>query len=467
MKGILGELPESLDETYERILKNINKANRGHALRLLQCLTVALRPLRVEELAEVLTVDFDAIRRGEIPKSNPSWRLADQQQAVLSTCSSLIAIVSHGSSQVVQFSHFSVKEFLISDRLAGSSGDVSLYHIFLEPAHTILAQACLSILLRLGDNDGWREARDIPLALYSAENWLNHARFGAVSSCISEAMEYFFDENKPHWGAWCRVYDMEMDIEYRSGSDTFTTTNHPVPLYYAALGGFYDLAERLVVKNPGRVNAEGGRKRTPLGAALHRNNFHVAELLHRHGADVNWQDSVKWTLLHAAAYEGNIDAVQWLLDHGAILNTKRFLRREERLTALHCAAFHGHLPVCRMLVERNAYVNARNELGLTALHVATTSTNYRDQLDVMRFLIAKGADVNAQDKDGCTPLHHSSFWAKVGYVSCTGTIRGSHLLLEHGAKINAKNKRGKTPLRLALDTRRYEMAEFLSGMGAR
>jgi hypothetical protein len=37
---ILYELPETLDETYERVLRDINKANREHALRLLHCLTV-------------------------------------------------------------------------------------------------------------------------------------------------------------------------------------------------------------------------------------------------------------------------------------------------------------------------------------------------------------------------------------------------------------------------------------------
>jgi phosphate uptake regulator len=61
---ILEELPETLDETYERVLREINKANREHARRLLQCLTVALRPLRVEELAEVLAIDFDAPAHG-------------------------------------------------------------------------------------------------------------------------------------------------------------------------------------------------------------------------------------------------------------------------------------------------------------------------------------------------------------------------------------------------------------------
>jgi hypothetical protein len=65
LRGILVELPETLDETYERVLKEINKANREHARRLLQCLTVASRPLRVAELAEVLAIDFAARPREE------------------------------------------------------------------------------------------------------------------------------------------------------------------------------------------------------------------------------------------------------------------------------------------------------------------------------------------------------------------------------------------------------------------
>src|ERR1700730_15030431 len=108
VRSILDELPETLDETYERILRSINKANREHAHRLLQCLTVAIRPLRVEELAEVLAVDFSAAHRGVITKVNPYWRWTDQHQAVPSTCSSLIAIVNDRGLQVGQFSHFSV-----------------------------------------------------------------------------------------------------------------------------------------------------------------------------------------------------------------------------------------------------------------------------------------------------------------------------------------------------------------------
>jgi hypothetical protein len=128
----LNELPKSLDETYERVLKEIESTDQGrHAHRLLQCLVVAMRPLLVEELAEVLAFDPDVIE-GEIPRFRPEWRWEDQEKAVLSACSSLIAIVSGKDSQVVQFSHFSVKEYLTSNRLATTSEDVSQYYIVLR-----------------------------------------------------------------------------------------------------------------------------------------------------------------------------------------------------------------------------------------------------------------------------------------------------------------------------------------------
>jgi hypothetical protein len=67
------------------------------------------RPLRVEELAEVIAIDFDAPAHGGMPQLNPNWCWTDHYQAVLSTCSSLMAIIDGDQgSQVVQFSQFSV-----------------------------------------------------------------------------------------------------------------------------------------------------------------------------------------------------------------------------------------------------------------------------------------------------------------------------------------------------------------------
>ena len=109
----LNELPQSLDKTYERIIREIHSINQANARRLLHCLTVAKRALRVEELAEVLAFDPDAADK-EILTNRAKWRWEGQEQAMLSACSSLISIVDSEGSRVVQLSHFSVKEFLTS-----------------------------------------------------------------------------------------------------------------------------------------------------------------------------------------------------------------------------------------------------------------------------------------------------------------------------------------------------------------
>ena len=455
---ILEELPETLDETYERVLREINKANREHARRLLQCLTVALRPLRVEELAEVLAIDFNVPSHGGIAQLNPNWRWADQHQAVLSTCSSLIAVVDNGKSKVVQFSHFSVKEYLTSNRLACSSGDVSRYYIPLEPAHIILAQACLGVLLCLDEHNN---VDGIPLARYAAQYLVEHAGFEKVASRIQDAMEYFFDADKPHWAAWCRVQIIDKRWENfspeRGMGDAF-------PLYYASLGGLYDLAEHLVGKHPEHINARGGLMMTPLVAALSGKHFEVAELLHRNGADVDVRDGSENAPLRQATKVPDI--VRWLLNHGADVNAQGFYG----FTPLHIAAIYGHLQASRMLIENNADIHIKDVFGMTPLHAAAGSYDHRNHMDIMQVLLDHGADPNARDNKNSTPLHHSSWsptWWQIGiHAPHRGTVEGTRLLLQHGAIIDAKDNGGRTSLQLALEHGREDIAICLREHGA-
>ena len=273
VRRTLDELPESLDMTYERVLKEIQKPNGDLARRLLQCLVVAIRPLGVKELAEVLAVDFyDA---EGIPKLKPNWRWEDQEKALLTSCSSLITIIETEDSRVVQFSHFSVKEFLTSERLATSSGGVSHYYIDLEPAHTILAQACMGVLLQPDDRF---EANDVgkrsPLTGYAAEHWVTHAQFKRVSAFLRKAMEYLFDVDKPYFAAWLQSYDIDTRTEHSSLYwFAVDSKSGATPLYYAALCGSQDIVEHLVVKYPQDMNTRGGHYVTPLFAALSRRHF--------------------------------------------------------------------------------------------------------------------------------------------------------------------------------------------------
>jgi len=66
----------------------------------------------------------------------------------MSVCSSLIAIVDTGGHQAVQISRFSLLRQGVLDIRSGAIRGGRSYHILLEPAHTILAHASLSVLLR-------------------------------------------------------------------------------------------------------------------------------------------------------------------------------------------------------------------------------------------------------------------------------------------------------------------------------
>ena len=68
-------------------LRHLDEANYVYAHRLFQCLVVALRPLRVEELAEFLAFEFED---GERPIYQADCRLEDPREAVLSTCSGIV-----------------------------------------------------------------------------------------------------------------------------------------------------------------------------------------------------------------------------------------------------------------------------------------------------------------------------------------------------------------------------------------
>ena len=442
-------MPDTLDETYERMLRGINKVRADDAYRLLQCLTVAVRPLRVEELAELLAFDFEASSSEGIPTLKEDWRWDDQEEAVLSTCSSFITIVPDDDSRVVQFSHFSVKEYLTSPRLARSPhGDVSQFHIDLESAHTIMAQACLGTLLRSDGHAGDSEADESPLLGYAARHWLDHAQFEKVSSRVRDGMDDLFDSSKPHFAAWLQVHDMDEDWVHFS----LYPLDRGSPLYYAAFCGFYDLTERLITKHPDQVNACAGRILAPLPAALYKKHFRLANLLHKHGADVECRGELGRTPMHSASMDGSVDVVRWLLNHGADANA----RDACDWTSLHWAARYAHIECVQMLLGHNANINVQEVCGQTPLYW-TTQERREQALDTTRRLLEHGADPNICDDRLSTPLHQASF---------CGLLEVTRLLLSYGAKVDTKDAKGRTPFQTAAKAGHHEITKLLLEHGA-
>ncbi|EMD33442.1 hypothetical protein CERSUDRAFT_126170 [Gelatoporia subvermispora B] len=176
IRKVLDDLPKTLDETYRRVLQTLDTPGWEYTHRLFECLIVCARPLRVDELADVLAIDFNS---GPIPQFFTDWRPSDPEGDILAFCSSMIVIDL--KTKTVQFAHFSVQEYFLSERLASDlESNVKKFHIVEEHAHTTMAKACLGILLQLDNKTimNYSAARDEPpLGTYrqtSKKSWNTH-----------------------------------------------------------------------------------------------------------------------------------------------------------------------------------------------------------------------------------------------------------------------------------------------------
>ncbi|KAF1828132.1 hypothetical protein BDW02DRAFT_280688 [Decorospora gaudefroyi] len=122
LRKSLATLPRTLDQTYDRILTSISEEDCVYAMRILQWLTFSARPLSVREVAEVVAIDVardPAFDRDEV--------LEDPLEA-LDICSSLVTITnnkadgrSRPAQQIIALAHYSVQEYLVSDRIRQGS----------------------------------------------------------------------------------------------------------------------------------------------------------------------------------------------------------------------------------------------------------------------------------------------------------------------------------------------------------
>ena len=65
-------------------------------------------------------------------------------------------------------------------------------------------------------------------------------------------------------------------------------------------------------------------------------------------------------------------------------------------TVLHQAAYHGNIEVVKILIEKGANINAKNMVNVTPLHFAALNHHF----DIIEFLIKSNADISAKPDSG-------------------------------------------------------------------
>lgn len=198
LRLILNELPETLEETYKRILDSIPKINREKAAKMLQWLTLCARPLRVEELADAVSFEPQqgqhptTKRKVEYPElilelcsamvtfSGDTYSLdieIDQQDDVVSASASFAQLKEGDNIGIVRLSHFTVKEYLFSEEIR--EGSASYYAVNTSDGTRAMAKLCLEYLLEFDKSGALPQEPSItvgfPLLGYAAKYWYEHA----------------------------------------------------------------------------------------------------------------------------------------------------------------------------------------------------------------------------------------------------------------------------------------------------
>ena len=112
----LQSLPRDLDEAYDRMLSS-NEVYAHNARRIVSLLSFSNRPLKVAEVADAYAIDLDKRH------FNPEDRLLDIA-SIKEICGGLVEISvkkdekkGGQADSVARISHFSVQEYLESDRI--------------------------------------------------------------------------------------------------------------------------------------------------------------------------------------------------------------------------------------------------------------------------------------------------------------------------------------------------------------
>jgi hypothetical protein len=172
----------------------------------------------------------------------------------------------------------------MSDRLTTSRREIPRYHIALEDANTVLAQACLGILLRDPSCDPVDQSITdlLSLAHYAGRNWVTHAQIANVAPRIHDGMQRLFDPDKPYFSA-CVTDQPGRLCNFDCGCfpDDLQDKRQPqaTSLYCAALCGFNEIVKIIATKNPQHASALAGSCGTALHAALLQGHVQVIRFL--------------------------------------------------------------------------------------------------------------------------------------------------------------------------------------------
>ena len=312
LQKALTDLPKEVVDIYAQVLNDIPEDDKGTARSILIWLTYSVRPLTLQELASAVSI--------------PSPR------KVLDICtSSLVSLQpqdSWSNREVVNFDHFSVKEYLTSEKFR-TSPETALFYASPLIAHLTLAEISVSRFININnfnlaarkstgaklveglEAESWPPGED-PLLSYSCL-WYKHiqqadaidrsnaqsAETHQISSVLRvQSHRLFCEEYSQGFQNWYHL--LRKDFNNLNGVDLRLFGEATSPIIIASVAGLPSNVRRLL-ENAADVDGDVGNLNSNP-----RSTFDPMTTITRP--------------IHAAAVGGNLEILGLLLKKGATLN---------------------------------------------------------------------------------------------------------------------------------------------------
>ena len=254
----------------------------------------------------------------------------------------------------LKLSHFSVKEYLLSNRIE------KYFSISEKAAHVKILEISVAYLLQFDKLILTRWDRlectplkkamleSSPLAQYAARHWIDHATVEGIDPAPLKLILQLFVPNSAAFTNWTGIYNIDTSRRFFLRNISKHKAGVPLPLYYASLAGLQQVVTHLL-KNGADVNVQGGEYCNALQAASFRGHEVVVKLLIEKGADVNAQGGEYCNALQAACSGGHEVIVKLLIEKGANVNAQG----GKYDNALQAASSRGHEVIVKLLIEKD------------------------------------------------------------------------------------------------------------------
>ena len=516
------------------MLQSIDEDSRDIAISALQWLAFASRPLSINELAEAVIINprdslpFDVENRFEEPMElarilsglvaiyYTGCKGYESSVSALDHCNNFgfqFTTCQHNTARVT-LSHFSIKEYLSSERLPQS---VRHFGVTASSTHKLLAESCIKYfacylaevdtssvdepsienLPQINESFFFRSCMAIstfhrthPLLQYACEEWVKHTKNSILDpEYIPIIQGILLSPLKTTQPAFWTPYYMPKD--YKPGNYNpimEQLTGEESPLYMAVALDFPEVcASMLAVGAKSEPNDDMTRRPkhwTALDEAVYFSNEKIVRLLVKAGVDANLrEDSIhprnhlyRPSTLQKAVMLGHKEIIGLLLQSGARIHGPEYKpgRRAYECNPLQIAAENGCWEIFNLLVSQGSNVSLED-----ALQAATNKQNWdafedilargcsvnhglkitaeSGDLELLEILVNKyKADINAQAGPLGTALYYAAMNNQTNFATA---------IIHMGADVNKAFGYG-TALHQAVSNRNIELVKILLRAGA-